>query len=99
MQEKKRGFARSAERAASGFGSHLAVPEKPFGLTPVLRFFDRCGNCALPFSVPGSGSAQFPRRFAKIPGRNHRLLPALATNASPAHLLNASRLRFESPAS
>ena len=26
------------------------------------------------------------------PGRNHRLLPALATNAPPAHLLNASRL-------
>ena len=22
---------------------HLAVPEKPFGLTQILRFFDRCG--------------------------------------------------------
>jgi hypothetical protein len=31
--------------AAPGRGSefHLAVPEKPFGLTLFLRFFDRCG--------------------------------------------------------
>ena len=48
-------------RPPRGCRSHLAVPEKPFGLTPILRFFDRCGNCALPFSAPGSGSAQSPR--------------------------------------
>ena len=39
---------------------HLAVPEKVFGLTLILRFFDRCGNCALPSSATGSGNAQFP---------------------------------------
>ena len=51
----------SAEQAASGCGYRLAVPEKPFESASILRFFDRCRNCALPFSAPGSGSTQFPR--------------------------------------
>ena len=32
----------------------LAVPEKPFGLTLILRFFDRCGNRSFAFPAPGS---------------------------------------------
>ena len=42
--------------------SHLAVPEKPFGLTLALRFFDRCGTSARPFSATGSGRALVPSR-------------------------------------
>ena len=41
---------------------HLAVPEKPFGLTLILRFFDRCGNCEFPSSATGGGNSQFPVR-------------------------------------
>ena len=37
----------------------LAVPEKPFGLTLILRFFDRCGNCGLASSAAGSARPQF----------------------------------------
>ena len=37
----------------------LAVPEKPFGLTLILRFFDRCGNCGPPLSAAGGGGPQF----------------------------------------
>ena len=51
----------SAEQAASGCGYRLAVPEKPFESASILRFFDRCRNCVLPFSAPGSGNPQFPR--------------------------------------
>ena len=40
----------------------LAVPEKPFGLTLFLRFFDRCGNCVLAFSATCSARPQFPVR-------------------------------------
>ena len=40
----------------------LAVPEKPFGLTLILRFFDRCGKRALAFSATGSAKALFPVR-------------------------------------
>ncbi len=51
--------------------AHLAVPEKPVGLSLFLRFFDRCGNCGLPASAPGSGSPQFPGVFD-----THSNLPA-----------------------
>ena len=37
----------------------LAVPEKPFGLTLILRFSDRCGNCDPPASAAGGGGSQF----------------------------------------
>ena len=40
----------------------LAVPEKPFGLTLILRFFDRCGKRALALSATGSAKALFPVR-------------------------------------
>ena len=49
--------------------SHLAVPEKPFGLTRALRFFDRCGTSARPFSATGSGRALVPSRAPRA--RNH----------------------------
>ncbi len=38
----------------------LAVPENPFGLTLILRIFDRCGKTAPPYSATGSGGAVFP---------------------------------------
>ena len=37
----------------------LAVPEKRFGLTLILAFFDRCGNCDPPASAAGGGGSQF----------------------------------------
>ena len=40
--------------------SRLAVPEKCCGLTLILAFFDRCGNCGFPSSATGSGKPQFP---------------------------------------
>ena len=50
------------------FFLRLAVPEKPFGLTLVLRFFDHCGKRALPASATGSGRALSHRqREAAIP--------------------------------
>ena len=55
---------------------HLAVPEKPFGLTLILRFFDRCGN---------SGFASEPSGFstaAEIAGR--LFLPLAAATRNPA---------------
>ena len=41
---------------------HLAVPEKHFGLTLFLVFFDRCGNCGLASSATGGARPQFPSR-------------------------------------
>ena len=41
---------------------HLAVPEKPFGLTLILRFFDRCGNSGFTSSATGSAKPEFPVR-------------------------------------
>ena len=38
----------------------LAVPEKPFGLTLFLRFFDRCGKGTSPSSATGGGLVPFP---------------------------------------
>ena len=38
----------------------LAVPEKPFGLTLILRFFDRCGKGTSPSSATGGGLAPSP---------------------------------------
>ena len=40
--------------------SRLAVPEKPFGLTRSLRFFDRCGHSGIASSAPGGGMPQCP---------------------------------------
>ena len=60
----------------SGFASErLAVPEKPFGLTLILRFFDRCGDCGSPFSATGSGDPQscHRQRKAGIPRARGRL--------------------------
>ena len=41
---------------------HLAVPEKPFGLTLILRLFDRCGNTGFASSASGSAKPAFPVR-------------------------------------
>ncbi len=38
----------------------LAVPEKCCGLTLILAFFDRCGNCGFASSATGSARPQFP---------------------------------------
>ena len=46
--------------------SHLAVPGKHFGLALFLVFSDRCGNCALAASAPGSARPQFPVRSAPL---------------------------------
>ncbi len=46
----------------------LAVPEKCFGLTLILAFFDRCGNCAAASSATGSAAAQFPTRDGSFSG-------------------------------
>ena len=43
--------------------SRLAVPGECCGLTLILAFSDRCGNCELTFSATGSVSSQFPRRL------------------------------------
>jgi len=40
---------------------HLAVPGECCGLTLILAFSDRCGNCELTFSATGSVSSQFHR--------------------------------------
>ena len=40
--------------------SALRGGEKPFGLTLILRFFDRCGNSGFPSSATGGGNPQFP---------------------------------------
>ena len=60
------GFPTAAEIAgflplppAAGGCKRLAVPEKPFGLSLILRFFDRCGNCGPPLSAAGGGGPQF----------------------------------------
>ena len=45
-------------QAAAG-RKRLAVPGKRFGLTLILAFFDRCGNCGLAFSAAGSARPQF----------------------------------------
>ena len=37
----------------------LAVPGKRFGLTLILAFSDRCGNCDPPASAAGGGGSQF----------------------------------------
>ena len=37
----------------------FAVPGESFGLTPFLRFSDRCSNPAMPYSATGSGIAGF----------------------------------------
>ena len=39
---------------------HLAVPEKPFGLTLILRLFDRCGNTGFASSATGSAKPAIP---------------------------------------
>ena len=36
----------------------FAVPEKIFGLTPFLDFFDRCTRCALALSATGGAQAR-----------------------------------------
>ena len=59
------GFSTAAEIACGATepvrsgDERLAVPEKPFGLTLILRFFDRCGNCGLASSAAGSARPQF----------------------------------------
>ena len=50
----------SAFRETADDSLRLAVPEKPFGLTLILRFFDRCGNSGFPSSATGGGNPQFP---------------------------------------
>ena len=40
---------------------HLAVPGECCGLTLILAFSDRCGNCELTVSATGSVSSQFLR--------------------------------------
>ena len=52
---------------------HLAVG-KHFGLTLILVFPDRCGNCGLAFSATGSARLQFPRRGGR--GGRAMLVPA-----------------------
>ena len=42
----------------------LRYPKKSSRLM-LLDFFDRCGNCALPSSAPGSGRVQFPTSYAR----------------------------------
>ena len=42
---------------------HLAVPGECCGLTLILAFSDRCGNCELTVSATGSVSSQFHRQF------------------------------------
>ncbi|MBR4473670.1 MAG: hypothetical protein IKS55_08525 [Oscillospiraceae bacterium] len=42
--------------------ARFAVPEESFGLTLILRFFDRCRNRAMPSSAAGSGLTR--ARFA-----------------------------------
>ena len=49
---------------ASANISRLAVPEKIFAPLS-LDFFDRCGNCVVPSSATGSGTAQFPTSHAR----------------------------------
>ena len=71
LERKKEGTERvsfddAAERHHSFSFFHLAVPEKPFGLTPFLRFFDRCGNSVPPSSAPGSGGPQFILHFSSF---------------------------------
>ena len=45
---------------ASKWGTErLAVPGKRFGLTLILAFSDRCGNCGLASSAAGSARPQF----------------------------------------
>ena len=41
----------------------LAVPEKPFGLSLILRFFDRSGSKAIAFSATGSAKAFDPNEL------------------------------------
>ena len=41
---------------------HLAVPGECCGLTLILAFSDRCGNCELASSATDSASPQFPRQ-------------------------------------
>ena len=43
-----------------GADVRLAVPEKCCGLTRILAFFDRCGNCGFASSATGSARPQFP---------------------------------------
>ncbi len=40
----------------------LAVPEKCFGLTLILAFFDRCGKPRLASSATGGASLAFSRK-------------------------------------
>ena len=45
---------------SAGADVRLAVPEKCCGLTRILAFFDRCGNCGFASSATGSARPQFP---------------------------------------
>ena len=50
--------------------SPFAVPEKIFGLTLVLDFFDRCTHCALAASATGSARARGPSGVRREAAQN-----------------------------
>ena len=85
------GLRWDAPSCGSGPGSalrlRLAVPEKPFGLPHSLRFFDRCGNGAPPFSAPGSGGAPFPPGCHSLPRPSNPTLLHDKTLPAPRHIL------------
>ncbi len=64
----------------------LAVPEKRFGLTLILAFFDRCGKSGPPASATGSGGPLFPTSSARRPhnpnDRGHTFFSITAKNTA-----------------
>ena len=78
--QRLQGFSNGrGRRARSCFATPLAVPEKIFGLPPLLDFFDRCANPLLAVSAAGGARRRCPARGfgAAVEKMEHQANPPL----------------------